>query len=105
MTGNGAVKVFDGPTLERLDDRFEYPEERFYAIGFAEGRLVTVIYTDLDEQIRRGIKADPGVHPTDETFWETAKVVLPQPKETMTIRLDKQVVEIPRLLIAIRGHR
>ena len=52
-----AVRIFDGPTLERLDDRFDYPEERWYAIGLAEGRPVTVIYTDLDEQTRRIISA------------------------------------------------
>ena len=52
-----AIKIFDGPTLERLDDRFEYVEERWYAIGLVEGRLVTVIYADVDEQRRRIISA------------------------------------------------
>jgi uncharacterized DUF497 family protein len=52
-----AVKIFDGPTLERLDDRFDYPEPRWYAIGLVEGRAVTVIYTDVDEQTRRIISA------------------------------------------------
>jgi uncharacterized DUF497 family protein len=52
-----AFKIFGGPTLERLDDRFDYPEERWYAIGLAEGRPVTVIYTDLDDQTRRIISA------------------------------------------------
>ena len=33
-----AVKIFEGPTLERLDDRFDYPETRWYAIGLAEHR-------------------------------------------------------------------
>ena len=45
------------------------------------------------EQVRGGIEADPDVHPTDEDFWKTAKVVMPQPKETMTIRLDADVLE------------
>ncbi len=45
-----------------------------------------------DENIRDGIEADPDVHPTDEDFWRTADVVLPQPKETMTIRLDADVL-------------
>ena len=45
------------------------------------------------EQVRGGIEADPGVHPTSEEFWKTAKVVMPQPKETMTIRLDADVLE------------
>ncbi len=46
-----------------------------------------------DEQVRGGIEADPDVHPTDEDFWKTAKIVMPQPKETMTIRLDADVLE------------
>jgi len=52
-----AVKIFDGPTLERLDDRFDYAEDRWYAIGLVEGRPVTVIYTDVDEKTRRIISA------------------------------------------------
>jgi uncharacterized DUF497 family protein len=52
-----AVKTFDGPTLERLDDRFDYPEERWYAIGLVEGRPVTVIYTYVGEGTRRIISA------------------------------------------------
>ena len=46
-----------------------------------------------DEQVRTGIEADPDAHPTDEAFWKTAKVVMPQPKETMTIRIDADVLE------------
>jgi hypothetical protein len=52
-----AVKIFEGPTLERLDDRFDYPETRWYAIGLAEGRPITVIETDADDGKRRIISA------------------------------------------------
>jgi uncharacterized DUF497 family protein len=52
-----AVKIFDGPTLERLDDRFDYPEPRWYAIGLAEGCPITVIHTDVDDETRRIISA------------------------------------------------
>ena len=38
-----AVKIFEGPTLEQLDERFDYTEERWYAIGLVDGRPVTVI--------------------------------------------------------------
>ena len=38
-------------------------------------------------------EADPDAHPTDENFWTTAKLVMPRPKETITIRLDADVVE------------
>jgi uncharacterized protein (DUF4415 family) len=46
-----------------------------------------------DEQVRGGLEGNPDVHPTDEDFWKTAKVVMPQPKETMTIRLDADVLQ------------
>ena len=33
-----AIRIFEGPTLERVDDRFDYGETRIYAIG-----VVTVL--------------------------------------------------------------
>lgn len=41
-----AVRIFDGPTLERIDDRFDYGETRVYAIGIVNGLEITVIYAD-----------------------------------------------------------
>ncbi|MCC6536648.1 MAG: BrnA antitoxin family protein [Bryobacterales bacterium] len=46
-----------------------------------------------DRQIRRKVKTDPEVRPTDANFWKTAKVVLPQPKQTVTIRLDADLLQ------------
>jgi uncharacterized protein (DUF4415 family) len=43
-------------------------------------------------QIRRGILADPEAHPTDEAFWKDAKVVMPVPKEIVTMRLDADLL-------------
>jgi uncharacterized DUF497 family protein len=40
-----AIGIFDGPTLEKVDNRFDYSETRVYAIGVANGLEVTVIYT------------------------------------------------------------
>ena len=45
-----------------------------------------------DEEIRSGIEADPDAYPTDANFWKNAKVVLPQPKQTVTIRLDADLL-------------
>ena len=42
--------------------------------------------------VRKGIEADPDAHPTDAEFWKTAKVVLPVPKEIVTIRLDADLL-------------
>lgn len=49
--------------------------------------------TQTDAQVRAAIEADPDAQPTDAAFWKTAKVVLPRPKETITIRLDADVLE------------
>jgi uncharacterized protein (DUF4415 family) len=46
-----------------------------------------------DDRVRRGIEEDPDAHPTDEDFWKKAKIVMPPVKETMTIRLDADVLE------------
>ena len=43
-----AARIFDGPTVERTDDRYDYGEFRIYAIGLMNGIEVTVIYTDRE---------------------------------------------------------
>ena len=40
-----ASRVFDGPTFEREDRRFDYGETRIQAIGRIEGRPFVVVYT------------------------------------------------------------
>ncbi|MFN2427900.1 MAG: BrnT family toxin [Candidatus Binatia bacterium] len=55
-----AVRIFDGPTLERDDDRVNYVERRVIAIGVANGLHLTVVYTDRAEPggvVRRIISA------------------------------------------------
>jgi uncharacterized DUF497 family protein len=52
-----AVSIFDGPTLEQVDNRFDYGERRVYAIGVVNGLEITVIYTDREEDERRIISA------------------------------------------------
>ncbi|MBF0374410.1 MAG: BrnT family toxin [Alphaproteobacteria bacterium] len=47
-----AVRIFDGPTLEREDDRFDYGEIRVYAVGLVNGLEITVIYTDRGDRRR-----------------------------------------------------
>jgi uncharacterized protein (DUF4415 family) len=42
--------------------------------------------------IRKGIAADPDAHATDEKFWKTATVVMPTPKEIVTMRLDADLL-------------
>ena len=46
-----------------------------------------------DREIRNAIKNDPEARPTDARFWKKAKVVLPQPKRTITMRLDADLLQ------------
>jgi uncharacterized DUF497 family protein len=36
-----------------LDEREEYGEERWIGIGLLDGRVVVVVYTELDEETTR----------------------------------------------------
>ena len=45
-----------------------------------------------DAEIRAGIKRDPDARTTDAAFWKNARLVLPEPKKSITIRLDADVV-------------
>ena len=65
-----ATRVFEGPTLERVDDRFEYGEVRVYAIGIVNGLEVTVIYTDVSTMERRIISAWRSERHERKAYWE-----------------------------------
>jgi len=45
-----------------------------------------------DSQIREAIESDPDARGTTPEFWANAEVVLPQPKQTITIRLDADLL-------------
>ena len=66
-----AIRIFDGPTLERVDDRFDYREIRVYAIGVANGLEVTVIYTDVCESERRIISAWRAERHERAAYWQS----------------------------------
>ena len=46
-----------------------------------------------ERDIREAIKADPEARATDAGFWKKAEVVLPKPKQAITIRLDVDLLE------------
>jgi len=66
-----AIRIFDGPTLEKVDDRFEYREIRVYAIGVANGLEVTVIYSDVSESERRIISAWRAERHERAAYWQS----------------------------------
>ena len=49
-----ARRIFEGPTLERVDDRKAYGETRIAAIGIVENRELFIVYT-MRGQTRRVI--------------------------------------------------
>ena len=65
-----AARIFEGPTVERTDDRFVYGEIRVYAIGLVNGVEVTVIYTDRDDYQRRLISAWRAEPHERRYFWQ-----------------------------------
>src|SRR5271163_3727657 len=46
-----------------------------------------------DREVTSAIEKDPHARPTDASFWKKAKVVLPQPKQTITVRLDADLLK------------
>lgn len=52
-----------------------------------------VLRTMSDEEIRAGIDADPDTQVTNAAFWERASLVMAQPKQTVTMRLDADILE------------
>jgi uncharacterized DUF497 family protein len=65
-----AKQIFDGSTLERVDDRFDYGETRIYAIGLVNGLEITVIYTDRDNDERRIISAWRAEPHERRAYWQ-----------------------------------
>src|SRR5580765_1899632 len=44
-------------------------------------------------EIRNALEKDHEARPTDAGFWKKARVVLPQPKQTITMRLDADLLK------------
>jgi uncharacterized DUF497 family protein len=64
-----AVLVFEGPTLEQVNDRFVYSETRIHAIGLVNGIEITIIYTDRGSDERRIISAWRSEASERRAFW------------------------------------
>ena len=52
-----------------------------------------------DAEVQRAAESDPDARPTDAAFWKTAHLVIPKAKQTITIRLDAD------LLASLRRQR
>jgi uncharacterized protein len=47
-----AREIFDGDVLVVEDDRFDYGERRFLALGLMKGDVISVIYTERGDNLR-----------------------------------------------------
>lgn len=45
-------KIFDYDTVTIEDNRFNYGEQRFIAIGLLNGKTIVVVYTEISNKIR-----------------------------------------------------
>ena len=52
-----AIDVFNHPVLTLLDDREDYSEERWVAIGWMQSLVGVVVYTERDGDVIRIISA------------------------------------------------
>ena len=48
-----AYRIFNLPMFVELDERENYGEDRFIAIGLLDGRVVVIVYTEPDAQTIR----------------------------------------------------
>jgi uncharacterized protein len=63
-----AITLFDGPYLERLDDRHDYGEERYVAYGCVRDEVVVLVYT-WRGPARRIISARKATKVERETYY------------------------------------
>ena len=63
-----AARIFDGPVLERQDDRLDYGETRWIAVGMVNAMELTVCYTDR-RKVRRIISARKANGAEREAFY------------------------------------
>ena len=68
-----AKRIFEGPTVERVDDPFDYGETRVYAIGLVNGLEITVMYSDRKDDERRIISAWRSEPHERRRYWQTVE--------------------------------
>lgn len=64
-----AVRIFEGPTVERIDDRYEYGETRYKATGLIESIEILVVYVDEEDDKQRIVSARKATREERAEFW------------------------------------
>lgn len=70
ITFENAVRIFEGFTFERHDERFEYEEIRQIAIGVFNNLEIFVVFTDVTDEERRIISARSATRKEREEYWQ-----------------------------------
>jgi uncharacterized protein len=63
-----AARVFDGLTLDRIDDRRDYGETRVVTVGHLRGRLVIVVWTQRGDA--RHVISMRKANEREKGYWE-----------------------------------
>jgi uncharacterized protein len=63
-----AASVFDGLTLDRVDDRQDYGETRIITVGHLRGRLVIVVWTQRGDA--RHVISMRRANEREKAYWE-----------------------------------
>ena len=74
ITFEDAQRIFEGLTLEKIDDRFDCEEIRIYAIGLVNGLEITVIYAEQNNEERRIISAWRSEPHERRAYWQSLEV-------------------------------
>lgn len=64
-----AARVLDAWTLDRVDDREDYGEERIVSIGLLDSRLVVVVWTERPGE-RRVISMRRATPREQKSYWK-----------------------------------
>ncbi|NML73662.1 BrnT family toxin [Rhizobium sp. S-51] len=68
-----AIRIFDGPVVTAIDDRFDYGEMRHNSVGMIES-LVCIVVTHTDRNgVTRIISARPAKRRERERYAETLR--------------------------------
>jgi uncharacterized DUF497 family protein len=64
-----AAIVFEGYTLDEIDDRFDYDEERWITIGVLREKVVVIVWTPRGGSVRRVISMRAANGEEQAEYW------------------------------------
>ena len=65
-----AAIVFEGYTLDEIDDRFDYEEERWITVGALVEKVVVIVWTPAGRNTRRVISMRAANGEEQANYWK-----------------------------------